>query len=201
MLGTFLLSIFAKNIKLMKTNILVVVDCQNDFITGSLANEEAQKAVPRIVNLINNWKGVIATTRDTHYPNYLETPEGKRLPIEHCIEGTDGWNYQSEIREALDNSGRVLTEVMKSSFSSPALGYSLNPILSKNNPNLSITFVGFCTDICVISNILALKSHYPNVEMSVVSDCCSGSTIENHEAALKVLKSCQINIKKLEEIL
>ena len=147
-------------------NILIVVDMQNDFIDGALGTKEAVAIVPKVEEKIRNFEGKVFFTRDTHETYYLETQEGKNLPVPHCIRGTDGW----QIREELD-------------------------ALRKTEPiDGSITLVGLCTDICVISNALLIKASLPEVPICVDATCCAGVTPESHENALKAMEACQIRI-------
>lgn len=188
--------------------ILVLIDCQNDFISGSLANEEAKKVVPNIVKKITEgeWNEIIYTI-DTHQENYLETMEGKALPVKHCIQFSDGWKIDDKINDAMiewrGKNNKVALCVGKKTFGSIEdydCYYSLvNTIKStyplKKTEKLYIEFVGFCTDICVISNVLITKASYPETAKIVVdASCCAGTTIEKHKAALDVMESCQIEI-------
>lgn len=184
---------------LMKTHkILVVVDCQNDFITGTLANEEAQKKVPNIVKKINEFDGdYIFLTRDTHFDNYLDTPEGKKLPIAHCIKDTEGWEIEDTIAEAIEakvKEGNTAIQIIdKPVFGSEELVTAIR-IATMCNPS-EIELVGFCTDICVLSNAIMVKNAvYDYAEVNVDASCCTGVTVEKHNAALEVMKSCQINV-------
>ena len=184
----------------MKThNILIIVDTQNDFIDGALANKEAQEAVPRIVEFIDSqeWDAIIAT-QDAHYNKYLQTKEGQALPIEHCIRGTEGWKINSNILTAIFNStAREFKKVEKNTFGYLDICQEVNDIVhgAVYADEYNITIVGFCTDICVISNALILKAgYYSNGNIYVKADCCAGVTPESHEAALTVMKSCQINV-------
>ena len=180
--------------------ILVLVDCQNDFITGSLRNEDAINAVPRIVNKIKSepWD-VIILTHDTHYENYLETREGKKLPVVHCINGTDGWQINSDILNAVNNlkkDGTYVTHINKNTFGSDKL---INRIIYCANNKLGdlkeIVFCGFCTDICVVSNVLLTKAFfYEDADIVVDASCCAGVTPETHTAALTTMKMCQIDV-------
>ena len=163
---------------------LIVVDCQNDFISGALGTKEAQTIIPNIKKKIEEYKthgDEIIFTRDTHYDNYLETNEGKHLPIKHCIENTIGW----EIPKEIDDNTSI--HVNKSSF-----GYRYW------NEDFyyfeEVEIIGLCTDICVVSNALILKSQFPGINITVDASCCAGTTPEKHKAALEVMKSCQINI-------
>jgi nicotinamidase-related amidase len=192
--------------------ILVLVDCQNDFIDGSLANKDAQNCIPRILDKIKKFNGdAIILTMDTHSTNYLQTSEGKKLPVEHCIYGTKGWQINSEIMNAVEAkriTGTSVSIVHKSTFAS-LVASSVSPITSRctlperilefqtqnDIKPMDIEVCGFCTDICVISNVLALKGvTYDFAEITVDSKCCAGVTPEKHEAALEVMRSCQINV-------
>ncbi len=179
--------------------ILVVIDCQNDFIDGSLKNEEAIKAVPNIVKKINDFDGdYILVTMDTHDKNYLNTNEGKMLPVEHCIKETRGWQINPDIKHAL-----IYTDVYKNQnvmyFYKPTFGStSMAEFLELDEAfegELEIEYVGFCTDICVISNVLMEKAIlYDRASITVDASCCAGVTPEKHKAALETMKSCQINV-------
>lgn len=183
----------------MKThNILIIIDAQNDFIDGALTNKEAQEAVPRIVELINSqkWDAIFAT-QDTHYKDYLQTKEGIALPIEHCIINTKGWQINDDIINAITKAcPHYFRLVYKPTFGSNDLcNYIVNALDFDCEGELKITFAGFCTDICVISNVLITKANFPySADIYVKADCCAGVTPESHEAALEVMRSCQINI-------
>ena len=173
--------------------ILVVVDCQNDFIDGVLGTKEAQVAVPNIVEKITEYVengDVVIFTRDTHYENYMETAEGKKLPVVHCIKNTDGWKIKPEIRNAAPADVKVIDKL---TFGSVEL---IPHILEKYNVEdiEEIQFVGFCTDICVVSNVLMVKANLPETKISVIKDCCAGVTVASHEAALTTMQMCQIDI-------
>lgn len=175
--------------KINNVNVLVVVDMQNDFIDGALGTKEAVKIVPKVEEKIENWDGLVLFTKDTHNPDYLDTQEGKNLPIPHCIKGTKGWNLNEKLTkyETCDNV------VEKPTFGSIALANSLKEIADKQGIN-SITLVGLCTDICVISNALLVKAMLPEVPIIVDATCCAGVTVESHENALKSMETCQISI-------
>ena len=181
-----------------KIKILVIIDAQNDFIDGSLRNEDAIKAVPNIVKKINDFKGnYIFVTRDTHKENYLNTKEGKKLPVEHCIYGSDGWMINSDITKALHKKD-LQEECLIQYFDKPTFGsFDLMKMISNcvGKNEAEIEFVGFCTDICVISNVLINKANcYENAELTVDASCCAGVTPESHKAALTAMKMCQINV-------
>lgn len=168
---------------------LIVVDMQNDFVTGSLANPAAQAIVPNIVELIKSGEfDHVVYTLDSHYPNYLETAEGKKLPVKHCICGEKGWSPVQELAELIKEEGFSL--LMKPTFGSLQLCSHLSTMGHFDE----VTFCGTCTDICVVSNALILKAACPNLTINVKADCCAGLTPEKHKAALEVMESCQINI-------
>ena len=176
--------------------ILVAIDVQNDFITGALRNTEAIKKVPNIVKKLREFDGdAIIYTMDTHFDNYSETREGKLLP-EHCIKGSNGWKIQTEVNSELISAklrGIHVFEIQKPTFGSPQLPKDIESIVK--DEEFEIEFVGFCTDICVISNVLITKaSFYEQATIKVDSSCCAGSTKEKHAEAIEVMKSCQIEI-------
>lgn len=169
-------------------NILVVVDMQNDFIDGALGTKEARAIVPNVIEKIKGFDGTVLATRDTHKENYLETQEGRLLPVEHCIEGTFGHEIRGEIDALLTGE-----PIDKPTFGSVALGEKL-AAMNREDKIESVTFVGLCTDICVISNALLAKAFLPEVPIFVDAKCCAGVTPESHERALSAMKSCQIGI-------
>lgn len=168
--------------------LLVVVDMQNDFIDGSLGTAEAVAIVPNVVAKINNWDGDIITTQDTHSPNYLETREGKHLPVPHCIIGTEGYKINYDVFCALSNNRHVAT-LNKLTFGSTAL-----PEIIRGYGYDYIELVGLCTDICVVSNAMLLKANYPEIDIAVDASCCAGVTPESHMAAITTMKMCQIDV-------
>ncbi len=177
--------------------VLVVVDMQNDFITGSLGTKEAQAIVPNVKKKIDEAVkngDMIIFTRDTHYEDYLETKEGKKLPVEHCIKDTDGWQILAELMPPSDYDNVYVLD--KFTFGSTELPVSmLCSGLVKNNDEIEL--IGLCTDICVVSNALILKAAFFDThEISVDATCCAGVTPETHEAALKTMEMCQINVKR-----
>ena len=166
--------------------LLVVVDMQNDFITGSLGTPEAQAIVPNVKAKIEEYKAngdEIIFTRDTHNADYLETQEGKRLPIKHCINGTWGWIIADEVNYP------EYKHINKPTFGCKFLEHYID-----KDEIYQIELVGLCTDICVVSNALILKAIYPEMFMVVDADCCAGTTPEKHVAALETMKSCQIAV-------
>ena len=161
---------------------LIVIDMQNDFIDGALGTEEAQAIVPNVKKKIEEYKArgdEIIFTRDTHNYNYLDTKEGKYLPVEHCIVGTDGW----QIADGLEVDGCQY-------INKPTFGWKH----WYRNIFEDVEIVGLCTDICVVSNALVIKAIFPEINITVDASCCAGVTPEKHKAALEVMKSCQINV-------
>ena len=174
----------------MKT--LIVIDMQNDFVTGVLGSKEAVAILPNVKKKIEEYVAAgdeVIFTRDTHGEQYLETNEGKHLPVSHCIKNTEGWNVVPEIdipdREHIDK---------------PTFGYTGWTFLRDGDRvmgmrNLTdVEIIGVCTDICVVSNALILKAFYPEINITVDASCCAGVTPESHQAALATMKSCQINV-------
>ena len=173
----------------MKNDILVVVDMQNDFIDGVLGSEEARAIVPKVVEKIKNWDGVIFNTFDIHEKSsYTGSQESEKIPI-HCEGETLGMQLNEEVRIAL--STKTCISYFKNRFGSMALMSDMKEVRSKN-----VTLIGLCTDICVISNAMLLQSIGKNITIDAA--CCAGSTPENHEAALKVMKACCMNIENWE---
>lgn len=168
--------------------ILVVVDMQNDFIDGALGTKEARAIVSRVTEKIKNFDGIVLATRDTHQSDYLETQEGKNLPVEHCIEGTVGWEICPEVAKLL--TGKPID---KPSFGSVELGEKLRKLNGRECIE-SVTLIGLCTDICVISNAMIIKANLPEVPVCVDASCCAGVTPESHRRALEAMKVCQIQI-------
>lgn len=167
--------------------ILIVVDMQNDFIDGALGTKEAVAIVPAIIEKIKSYpKENVYATRDTHPADYMETQEGRYLPVPHCIKGTDGWEIRKEISELL-LSDHIID---KPAFGSVKLAEEMRR-LAENSP-IEIELIGLCTDICVVSNALLLKAYLPEVKIFVDPKCCAGVTPEKHEAALETMRSCQI---------
>ena len=163
---------------------LIVVDMQNDFIDGALGSAEAVKIVPYVKSLIENFDGEVLFTRDTHYENYMDTQEGKNLPVPHCVFETEGWQINSEL-EAL----RKTEAIDKITFGSKDL---VDILKDKDIEN--ITFVGLCTDICVISNVMLVKAFYPEIPIIVDAKGCAGVTPESHQNALNAMKMTQVKV-------
>ena len=169
--------------------ILVVVDMQNDFITGSLGTKDAEAIVPAVVQKIRDFEGRVVFTRDTHGADYAETQEGRNLPVPHCIRGTDGWRLHPAV-EAL----RKEPPVDKPTFGSVDLGEELRAQERHGEKIERITLIGLCTDICVISNAMLLKAFLPETPITVDAACCAGVTPERHRRALEAMRACQIEI-------
>ena len=169
---------------------LIVIDMQNDFIDGSLGTKEASQIVERVVNKIKSNKGrvYLMATRDTHENDYLSTQEGERLPVEHCIRQTAGWQIEKRVAAALGEDTPVID---KPTFGSVELAQKIASL-----PEIEeVELVGLCTDICVISNALLIKAFLPEVKVSVDAACCAGVTPQSHENALEAMRVCQIEIK------
>ena len=171
--------------------IVVVVDMQNDFIDGSLGTTEAQAMLPRLVEKIKNEPDTTRYifTKDTHHEGYMMTPEGKKLPVPQCIKGTHGWEIPECLTELFAHAPFVIE---KPSFGSSELMEWITDIIDIDVD--TIEFVGLCTDICVVSNVLMARAYLPNTPITVDASCCAGTTLDKHMAALEVMKSCQINV-------
>ena len=163
---------------------LIVVDMQNDFIDGALGTPEALAIVPYVKERIASFDGEVLFTRDTHFEDYLSTAEGKKLPVPHCIRGTRGWEIHPEL-DAL----RKTAPIDKITFGAKEL-----PLYFADKEPESVTLLGLCTDICVISNAMLLKAFYPELSIAVDAKGCAGVTPESHENALRAMKMCQIDI-------
>lgn len=173
--------------------ILIVIDMQNDFVTGALASEEAQAILPNVKAKIAEYDREhreLIFTRDTHGEDYMETKEGKYLPVPHCIKGTDGWQICAELTEGI---GTAYSTVDK-----PTFGYlGWKDVLADaaaDGADLDIELAGVCTDICVVSNALILKALFPEAVVRVDAGCCAGVTPEAHAAALATMRSCQVEV-------
>ena len=169
--------------------LLIVVDMQNDFIDGALGTKEAVAITDAVKEKIRSYPAPdVYATMDTHEENYMETQEGKYLPVVHCVRGSEGWQIRPDIAELL--KGASIYE--KPTFGSTALAQDLRALSEKEE--IALEVIGLCTDICVVSNALMLKAFMPEVEISVDSACCAGVTVEKHEAALETMRSCQIKV-------
>lgn len=172
--------------------ILVAVDMQNDFIDGSLGTKEAQKIVPHVVEKIRHFDGKVIATRDTHGDDYLNSAEGIKLPVVHCVKNTCGWQLRGEVEDAVrEKNGRIID---KPTFGSVALGEYVSCLNKTDGPVEEIILIGLCTDICVISNALLLKAYLPEACVRVDASCCAGVTPESHDRALEAMKMCQIEV-------
>ncbi len=169
-------------------DVLVVVDMQNDFIDGALGTKEAQEILPRVVEKVRGFCGKVVFTRDTHGENYLQTQEGRRLPVEHCIRGSHGWEIHENLKPFCKEK-----PMDKVTFGSAELGRQMAKWNQEEKID-SIELVGLCTDICVISNAMIVKAFLPETEIIVDSKCCAGVTPESHERALKSMETCQITV-------
>lgn len=170
--------------------VLVVVDIQNDFVDGALGTPEAVAIVDAAAEKIKNFDGDIFVTYDTHFEDYMDTLEGKKLPVPHCIKGTNGWELNPKIAEAL--KGKNYKTIEKITFGSVDLPQLVKEKIG--NQKAEITLIGLCTDICVVSNALLLKANILDSEIFVDSACCAGVTRDTHNAALDTMRCCQINI-------
>lgn len=172
--------------------VLIVIDAQEDFTRGALRNEEAIAALPIISKAVDyasfNFDHPIIYTKDTHFDNYLDTQEGKNLPIPHCIKDTRGWRL---CREVLTDKCKIYE---KEQFGYKFWRYDLENVEE-------IWLCGFCTDICVMANFQLLKAEYPEIPIYIIEDACAGVTPELHDAAIKVMKSCQAKIVKSDELI
>lgn len=169
-------------------DILLVVDMQNDFVDGSLGTPEARSIVAKVVEKMEQFEGPVLFTKDTHREDYLETQEGRLLPVEHCIRGTEGWELVGEVAGARE--GQVIEKDTFGARDLPAVLMEMN----QEDPVRSITLVGLCTDICVISNAMLIKAYLPEVEIIVDASCCAGVTPESHKIALDAMKVCQVSV-------
>lgn len=171
------------------SKILIVIDMQKDFVDGALGTNEAVAIVDNVVKKIENFDGKIIATYDTHDENYMNTQEGKKLPVPHCIKGTKGWELNEKVQTALDKKGFVAVE--KPTFGS----VDLVALIRKEITNdMEIELIGLCTDICVVSNALLLKANFTEMPICVDANCCAGVTQQKHLAALETMRSCQIEV-------
>ena len=171
--------------------ILVVIDMQNDFIDGALGTPEAVAIVENVkAKILSYPKENVFATRDTHHQYYMDTQEGRNLPVPHCIRGTDGWQIRPEIAELIFSDHIV----DKPTFGSTQLAKLMEILERREEDGIEIELVGLCTDICVVSNALLLKASMPETPISCDASCCAGVTPAKHEAALETMRSCQIKI-------
>ena len=164
---------------------LIVVDMQVDFISGSLGSDLAKSIVENVVNKVKSFDGMVIFTRDTHTKDYMNTQEGRRLPVPHCINGTDGWQICDELKPFVKT---VIDKVTFGCFELPEFIKGYGEMID------SIELCGLCTDICVISNAMLLKAAFPEVPLSVDASCSAGVTVKSHNTALDAMKAVQIDI-------
>ena len=164
---------------------------QKDFVDGALGSAEAVAIVPAVINKIRSFEGDIFITYDTHFNNYMETAEGRNLPVPHCIKGTEGWQLDKDVSAAL--VGKTYVPVEKPTFGSVRLPELIKK--AAGDEDFTVELVGLCTDICVVSNALLIKANFPEAPISVDAACCAGVTPAKHEAALETMRSCQIGIR------
>ena len=165
--------------------LLIVVDMQNDFISGALGSKLAEAIVPNVVEKVKNYEGTVIFTRDTHFSDYMKTQEGKNLPVQHCIKDTTGWEICNELKPY---ANKVIDKITFGSVDLP------NMIKEYGEEIEEIELCGLCTDICVISNAMILKATFPEVKIVVDSNCCAGVTEESHQTALNAMKAVQIDV-------
>lgn len=168
--------------------LLVVVDMQNDFINGALGTKEAENIVENVKNKIISYNGEVVFTRDTHFDDYLETNEGKNLPVKHCVKNTNGWQVCPTLEPF--RTGKTFDKVTFGSTELMEYAKKLN----ENTLLEEITLVGLCTDICVISNAMLIKAVLPETKIIIDASCCAGVTPNSHKNALEAMKMCQITI-------
>lgn len=177
--------------------VLVIVDMQNDFITGCLGNKECEKVVPKIVELVKSGTYAhVFLTKDTHHDSYLDTEEGKKLPVPHCIRETEGWEINPDIMFAVKSvyEEKNITIIEKETFGSLILGETLKTYCEKSDNQVEIDFVGVCTGICVISNVLIAKASCPEEKICVIEQACACVTPESHKNAIEAMKTTQVDI-------
>ena len=175
--------------------ILIVVDMQKDFVDGALGTPEAVAILDKVTAKIKAYAadpdGAILVTYDTHTESYMDTSEGKHLPVPHCIKGTAGWELHPTVTAALE--GVAYTPVEKPTFGSVTLPVLVKEVVA--GEDFEVELIGLCTDICVVSNTLLLKANFPEIPISVDAACCAGVTPETHKAALVTMEMCQIEVK------
>lgn len=174
---------------------LIVVDMQNDFITGSLGTRQAQDILADVTGKVRGYEGKVIFTRDTHGADYLDTQEGRKLPVKHCIRGEEGWQLAEELKQLQKETGKKVYD--KPAFGSVELAMELQKE-NETEPIEEIELCGLCTDICVISNAMLLKAFMPEVPIAVDAKCCAGVTPQSHKNALEAMKMCQIEIRNDE---
>lgn len=171
---------------------LVVIDMQNDFVTGALGTQEAKAIIPAVKKRIEGAASAGRTvffTQDTHHENYMDTSEGSHLPVAHCVEGTDGWKIIPELAPFAHET------IRKPTFGAVLLVKLLETVSEDDGKNIDIALCGVCTDICVVSNALLIRAHFPEATIRLYEDSCAGSTPARHNAAIEVMRSCQIEVE------
>ena len=177
-----------KGKKKMAKEILAVIDMQNDFIDGALGTKEAQAIVGKVAEVIKDFDGDVVYTRDTHTDNYLDTQEGRKLPVPHCIKGTKGWEICDTLKALQTENTKIIDKPV---FGSVELAQYLAAM-----PEVTrVTLVGLCTDICVIANAMVIRAFLPETEIRVLADACAGVTPESHKNALDAMKMCQVTVE------
>lgn len=171
----------------MAKKVLAVIDMQNDFIDGALGTKEAEAIVGKVAAQIRDFDGEVVYTRDTHFEDYLHTQEGAKLPVKHCIKGTDGWQIREELSKLQGDDTKIFDKL---TFGSVELAQYLKEMEDLQ----SVMLIGLCTDICVISNAMVIKAFLPEVTIQVNAECCAGVTPQSHLNALEAIKMCQIEI-------
>ena len=175
----------------MMKKVLVVVDMQKDFVNGALGTKEAVAIVDAVVEKVKNFDGEVIFTRDTHFEDYMDTQEGKHLPVVHCVKDTDGWQIIPELKELCETMACKCYD--KPTFGSTVLAEDLKTCYDAGELE-SVELVGICTDICVVSNALIIKATFPDAQVKVDAACCAGVTPESHQAALKTMQMCQVEV-------
>lgn len=187
-------------------NFVIAIDLQKDFVSGSLGTKEAEAIIPNVVEYIKANRAHYIFTRDTHGEGYLNTREGKMLPVKHCIKDTEGWEIDSRVMDAIQNSDWTYSIVDKKTFGTTEVEKTIRNLIEymqqqiyertfeTDGHDLNITIFGLVTDICVVSNALMLRSAFPEATITVIGDCCAGTTPERHNAAMDVMSSCHIYI-------
>jgi len=171
--------------------VLIVVDMQNDFVDGALGTKEAVAIVDNVAKKIEAFDEEIIVTYDTHQTDYMDTREGKYLPVPHCIENTKGWQLQEKVEKALE--GKNVKRLKKTTFGAVEL---VKLFEDCDQTETEVTLIGLCTDICVVSNAMLLKAYYPEMNITIDASCCAGVTPESHQASLTTMKMCQMNIEE-----
>lgn len=178
--------------------VLVVVDMQKDFITGCLSNEACRQVVPKVCEVIT--KGDfdhVFVTKDTHFENYMDTQEGRKLPVIHCVKGTEGWELNDAVAQALKSTygEQQITEIHKKSFGSLELAKFLQQYAHREEETMTVSFVGVCTGICVISNVFIAKAALPEARVCVIENACACVTEESHQTAIAAMKTSQVDME------